>query len=146
MSAPPLTIAVSGASTGHGDDDREADDEQDAHRGALADRSADRGGRGRRAGPAGHVAGSSGPTAVSSASAADCPASGSCSTWSSAATGCSDVRLEPFEAVVRRHGPAVLRVCRAVVGPDAADDAWSETFLAALRAYPELPPGSNVEA
>jgi RNA polymerase sigma factor (sigma-70 family) len=56
------------------------------------------------------------------------------------------VRLEPFEAVVRRHGPAVLRVCRAVVGPDAADDAWSETFLAALRAYPELPPGSNVEA
>jgi RNA polymerase sigma factor (sigma-70 family) len=56
------------------------------------------------------------------------------------------VRLEPFEAVVRRHGPAVLRVCRAVVGPDAADDAWSETFLAALRAYPELPAGSNVEA
>jgi RNA polymerase sigma factor (sigma-70 family) len=56
------------------------------------------------------------------------------------------VRLEPFEAVVRRHGPTVLRVCRAVVGPDAADDAWSETFLAALRAYPALPPDSNVEA
>jgi RNA polymerase sigma factor (sigma-70 family) len=54
--------------------------------------------------------------------------------------------LEPFEAVVRRHGATVLRVCRAVVGRDAADDAWSETFLAALRAYPELPPGSNVEA
>jgi RNA polymerase sigma factor (sigma-70 family) len=56
------------------------------------------------------------------------------------------VRREPFEAVVRAHGPTVLRVCRAVVGPDAADDAWSETFLAALRAYPDLPPGSNVEA
>jgi RNA polymerase sigma factor (sigma-70 family) len=56
------------------------------------------------------------------------------------------VRLEPFEAVVRRHGPTVLRVCRAVLGPDVADDAWSETFLAALRAYPALPPGSNVEA
>ena len=56
------------------------------------------------------------------------------------------MRLEPFDTVVRRHGPAVLRVCRAVVGPDAADDAWSETFLAALRAYPDLPPGSNVEA
>ncbi|WP_448625154.1 RNA polymerase sigma factor [Geodermatophilus sp. URMC 64] len=56
------------------------------------------------------------------------------------------MRLEPFEAVVRRHGPTVLRICRAVVGPDAADDAWSETFLAALRAYPDLPPGSNVEA
>jgi RNA polymerase sigma factor (sigma-70 family) len=56
------------------------------------------------------------------------------------------VRLEPFETVVRRHGPTVLRVCRAVVGPDVADDAWSETFLAALRAYPALPPGSDVEA
>jgi RNA polymerase sigma factor (sigma-70 family) len=56
------------------------------------------------------------------------------------------VRLEPFEVVVRRHGPTVLRVCRAVLGPDVADDTWSETFLAALRAYPALPPGSNVEA
>ena len=56
------------------------------------------------------------------------------------------MRLEPFEVVVRRHGPTVLRVCRAVLGPDVADDAWSETFLAALRAYPALPPGSNVEA
>jgi len=47
---------------------------------------------------------------------------------------------------VQRHGPTVLRVCRAVVGPDAAEDAWSETFLAALRAYPALRPDSNVEA
>lgn len=45
-----------------------------------------------------------------------------------------------------RHGPTVLRVCRAVAGPDAGEDAWSETFLAALRAYPDLPAGSNVEA
>jgi len=56
------------------------------------------------------------------------------------------VSLPPFDAVVTRHGPTVLRVCRAVLGPVAADDAWSETFLAALRAYPELPEGSNVEA
>jgi RNA polymerase sigma factor (sigma-70 family) len=56
------------------------------------------------------------------------------------------VRQEPFEAIVERHGPMVLRVCRAVVGPVGADDAWSETFLAALRAYPDLPTGSNVEA
>jgi len=47
---------------------------------------------------------------------------------------------------VERHGPTVLRVCRAVVGPAAAEDAWSETFLAAMRAYPALAPGSNVEA
>jgi RNA polymerase sigma factor (sigma-70 family) len=56
------------------------------------------------------------------------------------------VELEPFEKVVERYGPMVLRVCRAVLGPAAAEDAWSETFLAALRAYPRLRPGSNVEA
>jgi RNA polymerase sigma factor (sigma-70 family) len=54
--------------------------------------------------------------------------------------------LPPFEVIVARHGPTVLRVCRAVLGPDDAEDAWSETFLAAMRAYPGLPPGSNVEA
>src|SRR5689334_10078096 len=52
----------------------------------------------------------------------------------------------PFEAVVVDHGPAVLRVCRAVAGPVDADDAWSETFLSALRGYPELPADANVEA
>jgi RNA polymerase sigma factor (sigma-70 family) len=52
----------------------------------------------------------------------------------------------PFAAIVARYGPTVLRVCRAVLGPMAADDAWSETFLSAMRAYPELRPGSNVEA
>ena len=56
------------------------------------------------------------------------------------------MKREPFERVVERHGPTVLRVCRAVVGPVAADDAWSETFLAALTAYPALAPDSNVEA
>ena len=35
---------------------------------------------------------------------------------------------------------------RAVVGPTDADDAWSETFAAAMRAYPELPADANVEA
>jgi RNA polymerase sigma factor (sigma-70 family) len=52
----------------------------------------------------------------------------------------------PFEQVVATHAAMVLRVCRATVGPDEAEDAWSETFLAALRAYPSLPPGANVEA
>jgi RNA polymerase sigma factor (sigma-70 family) len=57
------------------------------------------------------------------------------------------VKREPFERVVERHGPTVLRVCRAVLGPvAAADDAWSETFLAALTAYPGLPLDSNLEA
>lgn len=52
----------------------------------------------------------------------------------------------PFEKIVRSHGPTVLRVCRAVLGPADAEDAWSETFLSALKAYPELPAEANVEA
>jgi RNA polymerase sigma factor (sigma-70 family) len=52
----------------------------------------------------------------------------------------------PFEAVVARHGALVLRVCRAVVGAADAEDAWSETFIAALRAYPDLAVDANVEA
>ena len=53
---------------------------------------------------------------------------------------------QPFEKVVTEHGATVQRVCRAVLGPTDADDAWSETFLAAMRAYPELPADANVEA
>jgi RNA polymerase sigma factor (sigma-70 family) len=53
---------------------------------------------------------------------------------------------QPFERVVHDHATTVLRVCRAVLGPADADDAWSETFLAALQAYPQLPPDANVEA
>jgi RNA polymerase sigma factor (sigma-70 family) len=52
----------------------------------------------------------------------------------------------PFEAIVERHGPTVLRVCLAVVGATDADDAWSETFLSAMKAYPSLPDDANVEA
>ncbi|HSU73314.1 MAG TPA: sigma-70 family RNA polymerase sigma factor [Terrabacter sp.] len=52
----------------------------------------------------------------------------------------------PFEQAVTEHGAVVLRVCRAVLGPTDADDAWSETFLAALRAWPGLPDDANVRA
>ncbi len=53
---------------------------------------------------------------------------------------------QSFEAVVATHGAVVLRVCRAVLGPVDADDAWSETFLSAMTAYPELPADANVQA
>ncbi|MFF4963166.1 RNA polymerase sigma factor [Streptomyces sp. NPDC001222] len=53
---------------------------------------------------------------------------------------------QPFENVVAQHGATVLRVCRVVLGPHDADDAWSETFLSAMRAYPDLPETANVEA
>jgi RNA polymerase sigma factor (sigma-70 family) len=52
----------------------------------------------------------------------------------------------PFEAIVSAHGRTVLRVCRAVLGSADADDAWSETFLSAMKAYPDLPATANVEA
>jgi RNA polymerase sigma factor (sigma-70 family) len=55
-------------------------------------------------------------------------------------------RKVPFQQVVAEHGPVVLRVVRAVLGPADAEDAWSETFLAALRAYPGLPADANTEA
>ncbi|MGH3266934.1 MAG: RNA polymerase sigma factor [Trebonia sp.] len=54
--------------------------------------------------------------------------------------------MQPFEHIVAEHGVTVYRVCRAVVGPDDAEDAWSETFLSALRAYPDLDEDANVEA
>lgn len=53
---------------------------------------------------------------------------------------------QPFEQLVTEHGPTILRVCRAVLGPIDADDAWADTFLAALQAYPRLPAEANVEA
>ncbi len=54
--------------------------------------------------------------------------------------------MKPFEQIVTEQGPVVLRVCRALVGPVDAEDAWSETFLAAMKAYPRLPPDANVQA
>src|SRR5436305_13491353 len=53
---------------------------------------------------------------------------------------------QPFEKAVTEHGGTVLRVCRVLLGRHDADDAWSETFLAAMRAYPDLPETANVEA
>jgi RNA polymerase sigma factor (sigma-70 family) len=53
---------------------------------------------------------------------------------------------QPFEKVVEEHGGTVLRVCRVIVGVHDAEDAWSETFLAAMRSYPDLPDDANAEA
>lgn len=55
-------------------------------------------------------------------------------------------QLVPFEEVVTNYGPMVLRVCRAIAGRVDAEDAWSETFISAMRAYPSLESGANVEA
>jgi RNA polymerase sigma factor (sigma-70 family) len=42
------------------------------------------------------------------------------------------------------HRTDVYRFLRASVGPHDADDAFQETFIAALRAYPRLRAGSNL--
>jgi RNA polymerase sigma factor (sigma-70 family) len=63
-----------------------------------------------------------------------------------ARTFSSTVALPPFQAVLDAHGDEVMRVLRASVGVDEADDCFQETFVAALRAYPRLRPGSNLRA
>ena len=55
-----------------------------------------------------------------------------------------DAAVRPFEEIVAGHGAVVMRVCRALLGPADAADAWSETFLSALEAYPTLRPGSSI--
>ncbi|MGH9270466.1 MAG: RNA polymerase sigma factor [Ilumatobacteraceae bacterium] len=52
----------------------------------------------------------------------------------------------PFEVVLDEHGSIVLRVLQRLLGRTDADDAWQETFLSALRAYPRLRPDSDVRA
>ncbi len=44
----------------------------------------------------------------------------------------------PFQAFLDEHRDAVWRFLVASVGPTDADDCFQETFIAALRAYPQL--------
>jgi len=53
-------------------------------------------------------------------------------------------RLPPFQRFLDAHSADVLRYLVASVGRHDADDAFQETFLSALRAYPRLPAGSNL--
>jgi DNA-directed RNA polymerase specialized sigma24 family protein len=52
----------------------------------------------------------------------------------------------PFQRFLDDHRDAVWRYLVASVGRQQADDCFQETFLAALRAYPRLRPGSNHRA
>jgi DNA-directed RNA polymerase specialized sigma24 family protein len=56
------------------------------------------------------------------------------------------VSLPPFSTFLEAHREEVYRVLAASVGSHDAQDCFQETFLAALRAYPRLHPGSNLRA
>jgi len=57
-----------------------------------------------------------------------------------------DVRVPPFERFYEEHQRAVLTQLRRMLGRDAADDAFQETFLRALRAYATLEHGRHLRA
>jgi RNA polymerase sigma factor (sigma-70 family) len=54
--------------------------------------------------------------------------------------------LPPFQTLLDHHSDDVWRLLRAMVGAQAAEDCFQETFLAALRAYPRLRPDSAPRA
>ena len=55
------------------------------------------------------------------------------------------VRVPPFERFYEEQKGAVLARLRGLLGQDA-DDAFQETFLRALRAYPSLKHGRHLRA
>jgi RNA polymerase sigma factor (sigma-70 family) len=52
----------------------------------------------------------------------------------------------PFQRLLDEHATAVWRLCVASVGRVDADDVFQDTLLAALRAWPRLPPQADVRA
>jgi RNA polymerase sigma factor (sigma-70 family) len=56
------------------------------------------------------------------------------------------VSVPPFERFYEEQKGTVLAQLRRLLGWDAADDAFQETFLRALRAYPGLEHGQHLRA
>jgi len=54
--------------------------------------------------------------------------------------------LPPFQRFLDTHSARVWRYLVGMVGPLDADDCFQESFLAALRAYDRLRPGSDERA
>jgi RNA polymerase sigma factor (sigma-70 family) len=52
--------------------------------------------------------------------------------------------LPPFQTLIDEHATEVMAVLRGAVGREGAEDAFQETFLAALRAYPGLRDARNL--
>lgn len=58
----------------------------------------------------------------------------------------SAVRIPPFEVLYEAHRGEILGYLRRVARAGEADDAFQETFLRALRAYPQLRSGDHLRA
>ncbi len=56
------------------------------------------------------------------------------------------VTIPPFESFYVEHRGEVLGLLRRKLGRDAAEDAFQETFLRALRAYGRLEHGEHLRA
>jgi RNA polymerase sigma factor (sigma-70 family) len=56
------------------------------------------------------------------------------------------VRVPPFERFYEAHRDEVFAFLRRRLGPVEAEDAFQETFLRALRAYPRLEHGRELRA
>jgi RNA polymerase sigma factor (sigma-70 family) len=54
--------------------------------------------------------------------------------------------IPPFETFYEEHKTEVLRFLGRRLGRDLAEDAFQETFLKALRAYPRLEHGDHLRA
>jgi RNA polymerase sigma factor (sigma-70 family) len=54
--------------------------------------------------------------------------------------------LPPFQRLLDEHSGDVLGFLIATVGPQDADDCFQETFIAALRSYPDLDDASNLRS
>src|SRR5437773_1605481 len=52
--------------------------------------------------------------------------------------------IPTFPAFLEEHRRVVYRFLHAAVGPAEVDDCFQETFLAALKAYPNLRHGDNL--
>jgi len=56
----------------------------------------------------------------------------------------AEIALPPFQALLDEYSSDVLGFLVASVGPHDAEDCFQETFIAALRAYPELRHARNL--
>lgn len=56
------------------------------------------------------------------------------------------VAIPPFERFYESHAGEVLGYLTRLLGREAAEDAWQETFLRALRGYPDLRHGRHLRA